>query len=151
MLTAALNKDLRHIKHGFFHAMDLFINGIKHIPSTVKSLMFGKVLLWELFWVWYVLLNSTALVAGYVFLKLTFGIPFVGLIGSFFGFCMAFIYPIVFSISLWSCAYNIKDKQLKPFGYLARLSILPFWLLHYILGSAYFYGALLMFIGSLSL
>ena len=44
------------------------------------------------------------------------------------GLVLVFIYPFIFVISLWRCAFNTSQRLL---GWVARASIVMFFILHY--------------------
>ena len=117
----------------------------------------GKGNPWRLIIVWFFLLNVCSLLIGFFFLWLStllietvWIIPkLIGILLSYFtgilGMIITFVYPLIFIYALWRSAPNVKWE---PEKYIARLMIIPFIVIHYFLGYAYFFVSLIMFYAS---
>lgn len=119
---------------------------LKEIIDSSKKALRGEEKLWKVFWLWGVLFYVFAISTGIVAFVLkgetrhhlidTIAI-FIGILGLIF----TFIYPIVFSVSLWKCSPN-TTKQV--FNHTAKIFIPAFFIIHFFIGR-------LVFLGSVSL
>lgn len=110
----------------------------------------GKESFWVVLFIWGFLLYSLALFIG---LKATFFMTSIegpyhipmAVILSIAALIMTFIYPVIFSMAVWRCASNFKEKYLT---YLGRLTLLGFIVLHYYAGRVFFVGFFVNFVAA---
>jgi hypothetical protein len=116
----------------------------RKIKESFKKSWKGEEKLWKVFWIWGVPIYLSAIPIG----SITMGIEMtnsnifaihLALLVGILGIIFAFIYPIIFCVSLWRCAKN-SDKKIYLIS--ARIFIIPFLFIHLFVGLMAAWGGL---------
>jgi hypothetical protein len=130
-------------------------NPIHALISSAKKAWRGEEALWKVFWLWGVLIYSAAVPIGMFAIALEMTLPaypqdflfrvpihlfavIIGLAGLIF----VFLYPVIFSFSLWRCS---KNTRINILCILMKAFVPIFCLIHIPMGSLCLMGSLSLF------